>query len=295
MNVKRKIIAAAGISALATAAAVSMPDLELVGHVMPIMKLGAASVMVLAAISIYLEGQLSDGEKTLLMNGFLLAILLPSFYAAGAFVHESQTSWSNGEVHWHADFEILVDDAGDLKELDLVDPEKFCGDSGHESSYMCKMNDRTGSTKYHEHNDDRIHVEGVFKDREDATLAAFFEQFYGELTNDRLVVPTNQGEREYVETDTRSIKILVHQGSGPARRWCLVGDRVKRDDVCRSHGELAGSPDRYVVSPYTQGPHIDDIFIVYDSETAQEALQDVREDNEYRGHGLTKEGSGYSG
>jgi hypothetical protein len=300
MNIKRRIlgavIAAAGITQLAVAVA---PGADPIQYVIPAMKYGALAIIFLAGVSIYYEDELNNLEKRLLMNGFFLAILVPSFLAAGAFLHDSQTTWSNGEIHWHADFEVLVEnDQGAIEELDLVDPAKFCEDTSHESSYMCKINDRTGSTEYHEHNDDRIHLEGSFKTRRDASLAAFFEQFKGELTSRKMVFPTNDETVEVRSNDEKTLKILVQKGVGGSRHWCAVGSDVPEQELCRSHGVDATSTERYIISPYTQNPSgsspiLDNIFIVYDSNSLEEALQDVREDNEYRGRGLTKEGSSY--
>lgn len=299
MNFKRRIVAGLLVAAGLTQAAVALyPDSDPVSMVIPAMKYGALAILGLAAVSVYYEDELSENSKKLLLNGFFLAILVPSFLAAGAFMHESQTTWSNGEVHWHADFEVLVDQGDGLEELDLVDPAKFCKETTHESSYMCSVNDRTGSTEYHEHNDDRIHLEGAFKSRLDASLASFFEQFGGELTNSRMVFPTNEETVEARETDNKRLKVLVKKGVGASREWCLVGDELPEDQTCKSHGVLATSPERYIISPRTKNPSgsnpiLDNIFIVYDSASAEEALQDVRQDYKYKNRGLTKEGGSY--
>lgn len=300
MNIKRRILGAVVVAAGITQAAVALaPGAEPIQYVLPAMKYGALAIVFLAGLSIYYEKETSELEKRLLMNGFFLAILVPSFLAAGAFLHESQTSWSNGEIHWHADFEVLVEnDQGAVEELDLVNPAKFCEDTSHESSYMCKINDRTGSTEYHEHNDDRIHLEGSFKHRTDASLAAFFEQFDGELTSTSMKFPTNDETVEVRDSGNMTLKILVQKGVGGSRHWCAIGSDVPEDELCRSHGVDATSTDRYIISPYTQNPSgsspiLDNIFVVYDSYSLEQALQDVREDDMYRGKGLTKEGSSY--
>lgn len=297
MNIKEKIIATFVAFSVATVIGVyALPNAEPVQYVLPLMKFSLGVLVLITGLSVYLEDELEENEKNLLMNGFMLAILVPSFYAAGAFVHESQTSWTGGEVHWHADFEVLMASGnGTVEELDLVNPGTFCEVTAHESSYMCKLNDRTGSTEYHEHNDDRIHVEGVFKEREDATLSAFFKQFYGTLENGRMEFPARSGYYNVTDTRENFLKILVNKGTAANRQWCGVGNNIPREDICESFGRLADSPSDYVISPHTQGPTLDKIFIIYDSKTPEEALEDVREDDLYRGHGLTKEGEGYDG
>lgn len=298
MNVPQRIIGFTVAAVVATALGIRFfPEYSFVEYVIPVLQAGFILTILLAVLAVYREDELNMKDKTVLMNGFLVAILVPSFYAAGAFMHESQTSWSGGEVHYHADFELLVDDNGELQELNLVDPGEFCEKTSHESSFMCKLNDRTGSKEYHEHNDDRIHLEGTFKNKRDASLAAFFEQFGGVLENGKLVVPTNDGVVRKESTDGNTLKILVHRGTGATRHWCLIGDQLPREDVCKDSysGEPANSPAEYVVSPHSRGPALDDIFVVYDSQPAREALIDVQEDDKYRGKGLTKEGSGYGG
>lgn len=297
MNIPDRIAGGVVIAVLGTVGAILyLPDINLVKHVMPVIYVGFISTFVLAAISFYREKELTLRDKNLLMNGLLVAVLVPSLYTAGAFVHQSQTSWSGGEIHWHADYEVIVEENGEYNQLDLIDPTNFCEGTNHESSTMCSLNDRTGSTKYHEHNDDRIHLEGIFKERKDATLSAFFDTFGGRLTNTELVYPTNDRIVENAEGGEQTLKILVKRGVGGNRRWCAItqSSSLSEEDICRTtEGELATTPSNYVISPFKRGPSLDDIFIVYDSKPVEDALQDVREDDKYESMGITKEGEGF--
>jgi hypothetical protein len=297
MNVPNRIAAAVVVFVLATVAAIQyFPEINFVNHVMPIIYGGVLSTLVLASISFYREEELNLRDKNIIMNGFLIAVLVPSLYTAGAFVHQSQTSWSGGEIHWHADYEVMVEENNEYQQLDLIDPSNFCEETRHESTTMCSLNDRTGSTKYHEHNDNRIHLEGIFKEREDAVLSAYFETFGGKLTNTELRYPTNERMVEKAEGNSETLKILINQGVGGNREWCAIEKQsnLSQEDICRtSEGELATTPSNYVISPYKRGPTLDDIFIVYDSKPVEDALQDVRDDDKYEGMGITKEGEGF--
>ncbi|MFB6245506.1 MAG: hypothetical protein ABEJ03_04130 [Candidatus Nanohaloarchaea archaeon] len=289
----------AGAALVATEAAVALyPNTDFVPYVLPAMQAGVVSIAVLAGVSFVKESDLGDKEKNILMNGFIVAVMAPTLLAAGAFLHSTQTSWTDGEVHYHADYEVLVERDGQLERTDLVNPSEFCKDTSHESTYMCSINDRTGSVKYHEHNDQRIHLEGTFKHREDASLSSFFETFGGRLSNERLVYPTTDGTIDVTENG-KNIKILVQKGVGGSRHWCAIGENVSKENKCRSHGRLADSPEDYVISPHTQnprsGPILDNIFVVYDSRSVETALRDVRDDNKYQGFGLKKGGEGYGG
>lgn len=297
MNIPNRIAGSVVVSVLATVAAIQyMPEANFVKHVMPIIYAGFFSSIILAGISFYREEDLTLRDKNIIMNGFLIAVLIPSFYTAGAFVHQSQTSWSGGEIHWHADFEVIVNENGEYRQLDLVDPTNFCEQTEHESTTMCSLNDRTGSTKYHEHNDDRIHLEGIFKKRESATLSAFFETFGGKLTNKELRYPTNDRIVEKAEGNDKTLKILVKKGVGGNRGWCAItqASRLSEEDICRtSEGELATTPSNYVISPYKRGPTLDNIFIIYDSNPYPQVIDEVRGNDKYQGMGITKQGEGF--
>lgn len=297
MNVLRRLIFGFVTAGIATVAAVFLfPEYGLTQYVTHFIGAGTIVTVILTALSFHQEDNLTMHDKTMLMNGFLIAILIPSFYTAGAFVHESQTSWSKGEIHYHADFEVMVEENGELSELNLIDPGEYCKTATDQSTIMCKLNDRAGLTEYHEHNDDRIHLEGTFKTRDEASLRAFFQAVGGDLTNEKLIYPTNEG----VVTKQKNggtVKILVRRGVAGNRHWCAIGENVPEEERCEDsfNGEPANSPSEYVISPYSRGPNLDDIFVIYDSNTVEDALSDVREDGKYKGRGLTKEGSGYGG
>ncbi len=265
---------------LATVAAIQfMPSRNFVNYVLPVLQVSTVALIFLSAEAIRKEGDMTMHDKNVLMNGFLVVILGASFFTASAFVHVSQTSWSSGEIHWHADYEVLVEQDGELERLNLIDPSNYCEGTPHESSYMCSLSDRTGTTEYHEHNDNRIHLEGVFKERDDATLSAFFETFGGKLTSSELVYPTNEETVKVSESsdDNRTLKIIVNSGVGGERGWKVVDN-----------------PSEYIVSPYKRGPNLDDIFVIYDSNSANYVKEQFRVNNgTYRGHGLVKTGEGF--
>lgn len=281
MNLLRRVLYIAAFFFLATVAAIQfMPEMNFVEYVLPVLGVSSIALIILTVESLIKEDDLTLHDKNILMSGFMVVILGSAFFTAGAFIHLSQTSWSNGEIHWHADYEVLVENnEGNLERLNLIDPSNFCKETPHESSYMCSLSDRTGTTKYHEHNDNRIHLEGVFKERSDATLSAYFDTFGGKLTSSGLVYPTNEGSVEISESsgDNRTLKIIVNSGVGGERGWNIINN-----------------PSEYVISPYKRGPTLDDIFIVYDSNSANYVKEQFRVNNgTYRGHGLVKTGEGF--
>lgn len=270
-----------------------------------------AGVIVLAVstiVALWTEDKLPERYKHTLMSVILLAILVPTIFTVAAFVHRTTTTWSGGEVHYHADYEVIAqDEQGDYQQLDLIDPSRFCEGTGHESTYMCELNDRTGTVEYHEHNDRRIHLEGSFRDRDDATLTSFFRTFGGELTNDRLVYPTDDKVWDLSNTEDRTLKIILRQGTGGSRGYCILGEGYSEDMTCRNSplhadqfaGQLVRSPRDYAISPWQQSTNqttaspLDVIWIVYDSASAETVLNDLAEDDQYKQFRISKAGEGY--
>lgn len=283
------------------------PNRAFMDSIMMVFGAGAAGLVVATALALYTEDQLPERYKSYLMGLFLIAIFVPTVFASAAFVHRSVTTWSGGEVHYHADYEVVVqDENGGYEQLDLIDPGRFCEGTGHESSYMCELNDRTGAVEFHEHDDRRIHLEGSFRDREDATLGAFFRTFGGELTNDQLIYPTNDRVWNISNTEDRTLKIIMKRGVGGTRGYCILGEGYGEDTCINSPrhtdsmaGQQATSPDEYVVSPWQQATNqtspapLDVVWIVYDSASAEQVMQDLAEDDAYKQFSIDKSSEGY--
>lgn len=94
---------------------------------------------------------------------------------SGATIYLNVKSATGGPVHWHADVEFWA--CGN--ELELRDP------SG-------ALSNKIGTPTLHEHNDKRIHLEGVPADLpHDASLGKFMNVIGGEVNRNSLVVPLN--------------------------------------------------------------------------------------------------------
>src|SRR3972149_6247044 len=125
----------------------------------------------------------TEKAKWFLYLGIALPIVLATLFLAGSTVYLNLTSITGGPVHWHADFQVWA--CG--KELDLIDPAVIAN--------------RVGSPVFHEHGDDRIHVEGVVTDLEDAELGRFFGFVGGGVHADPFAFPTNEQLHEYENGD----------------------------------------------------------------------------------------------
>ena len=119
-----------------------------------------------------------QGKKTKLFffTALVLLIIGATFYIIGDTLYKVAVSPTKGPVHWHADFRIIK--CGE--ELDLIDPRGLFN--------------RVGTSLIHEHGDSRIHIEVTLSRIEDASLHHFIEKIGGVLTNEEMLVPTNEGE-----------------------------------------------------------------------------------------------------
>lgn len=141
----------------------------------------------------------SEELKLFLFTGIVAAASVATVFLAASTIAKNQRSVTGGPVHWHADYKVFVcgeslepkgevmgktlahgDEEDVHVEVDLKNPTGF--------------SNRIGTSDFHEHGDNRIHIEGVVEKLEDARLAKFFEVIGGQLTGSLLRMPTNQGD-----------------------------------------------------------------------------------------------------
>lgn len=109
--------------------------------------------------------ELAHTYKKVFFLLFVIPIVIVSLYLAGYTVYENIVSDTQGPVHWHADYEVWL--CGE--KVDLVDPTG--------------LKNKIGTPLFHEHNDDRIHIEGTVMNIEDIDLGSYFQVIGGELTD----------------------------------------------------------------------------------------------------------------
>lgn len=94
-------------------------------------------------------------------------------------VYLNVKSESGGPIHWHADFEVWA--CGN--QLELRDPTGF-------------LSNKIGTATLHEHDDQRIHLEGVaVEEKVDASLGKFMHVTGGAITDEAMVVPLNADDQ----------------------------------------------------------------------------------------------------
>lgn len=139
---------------------------------------GAVLIVVLLLLAIILDKQKGKKPKKLKLPLFVaicVVVLGTTFTIGGGTVYLNVNSATGGPVHWHADFEIWA--CGN--ELELRDPHDF-------------LSNKVGTATYHEHDDKRIHVEGVpISLPYDFSLGKFMEVVGGSISSSALTVPLN--------------------------------------------------------------------------------------------------------
>ena len=140
-------------------------------------------VVLLAVAAVTVKNKRYHSLKTPLFVAIASTIILPSLLLVASTVYVNVKSESNGPVHWHTDIEFWVCD----QEIELRDPYEF-------------LSNKVGTSTYHEHDDKRIHLEGVVFEKEyDASLGKFMTVTDGDITPESLVIPTDP---QIFENDT---------------------------------------------------------------------------------------------
>lgn len=202
----------------------------------PLSILSYASVVSGLAIAVSLLYKANKTEKKVIFILIALPVGLSTFYLAGHTVYLNIVSETGGPVHWHADYEVWVCGT----KLDLIDPMGF--------------DNKIGSPVFHEHNDDRIHAEGVLVKKTDANLESYFDVIGGELRKDAMSYPTKDGKVSVTNNNMcngkpAALQVFVYKTKGN-----------------RYHQEKLLDFPHYVLSPQSQVPPGDCIIIEFDGE-----------------------------
>ncbi len=137
------------------------------------------AVLLLISTQIVKAKKLEKFKKPIFIL-IVLAITIPSLLMTGSTIYLNTISDSKGPVHWHTDIEFWV--CG--QEIETRDPYAF-------------LSNKVGTSTYHEHDDKRIHLEGVVIDKqEDSSLEKFMRVTGGSIEEDKLVIPTESNPFE---------------------------------------------------------------------------------------------------
>lgn len=198
----------------------------------------ASGVILLLTVVSLIIRQKNEILKYILFIGFIVVILANSIYLVGSTLYLNRVSKTGGPIHWHADFEIY--NCG--KKVEIKNPEGF--------------SNKVGTEVVHEHNDNRIHIEGVILDQHDTSIGHFIEQLGGQLHEDHMAIPAQGGLLEVnngqicKDGQAGMLQVFVYQ----------------THDKTFSQQKLISSPQDYTISPFGQVPPGDCIIIEYGPE-----------------------------
>ncbi len=143
-------------------------------------------LLVLTLIAMVVKQQ-KEILRKLLFWSMVSVVVVSTLILGSSTVYLNTIAWSKGPVHWHADIQTWL--CGE--HVEFVDP-------------VGSFSNKIGTPTFHEHNDQRLHLEGVVVEPHDASLGRFFEVIGGQLSTspnrDRvnmIVVPSNTGKQTF--------------------------------------------------------------------------------------------------
>lgn len=189
-----------------------------------------------ALISLYASPLRAFSKKLLfILIGFVA--IGQTLILAGSTIYLNAVSHSKGPVHFHADFEVFHCGT----KIDLENPTGF--------------SNKIGTSTLHEHNDFRIHLEGVVVKEDDQSLGKFFHVIGGNISKDSLSVPTTNGMLTVKNGD------LCPDGTSGTLN-VFVYRTVNKTYV----QQKINDPASYIYAPESQVPSGDCIIIEYGPE-----------------------------
>ncbi len=203
-----------------------------------------SSIIITLLVYISIKIKKTEKIKYTLFILISLIIILTTIYLSGTTIYLNIISETGGPVHWHSDFEIW--NCGE--EVNLISPTG--------------LTNKVGNPVLHEHNDNRVHVEGVLLEKKHADLHSFFEVIGGSLTSERLTVPTDNGIIDMENKDKCKEK------EGKLQAFLL---KVKNPSALKKDGFIFEQTklenfENYILSPYAYVPPGDCIIIEFDIE-----------------------------
>lgn len=184
-----------------------------------IIRLGTSTVTIAAFILIVctiVAALLKDRHKELRLPLFVImaaTLVVSTATLFGSTIYLNTRAESGGPVHWHTDIEFWACGT----ELNLRDPTGA-------------LSNKIGSATYHEHNDKRIHLEGVVvKKSEDAGIKKFMDLTGGKISHDQLTVPLNTDQSTWFANEGDQLDGDEHH---PENHSLAIGNtnRVSQDE-----------------------------------------------------------------
>ncbi len=204
--------------------------------------IGTASLALFLIIIFIFKNGLSNTNKKIIYSLLAVIVSMITVYFVVTTIHINVISETKGPVHWHADFEVWK--CGE--KTGLIEPKG--------------LSNRVGTAVLHEHNDNRIHVEGVVVEKGDVDLYSSFKAVGGVLAKGYFMMPTDEGTLEMRDGESCNgregkLQVFLYKITNPdsSKKWIYRQEKLQ-------------DFDEYVLSPYSNVPPGDCIIIEFDAE-----------------------------
>ena len=204
--------------------------------------IGTASLALFLAVIFIYKNSLKNTHKKIIYSLLVIIISLTTIYFIAATLHINIISETKGPVHWHADFEVWK--CGE--KISLIEPKG--------------ISNKVGTAVLHEHNDNRIHVEGVVVEMGDVDLYNSFKAIGGDLAKGYLMMPTDEGvlemrNGELCNEKPAKLQVFLYKTTNPdsSKKWIYRQEKLQ-------------DFDEYVLSQYSNVPPGDCIIIEFGEE-----------------------------
>ena len=166
-----------------------------------------------------------------------------NLYLAGATIYTNMVSPTGGPVHWHTDYEVW--NCG--QPLDLIDPTGW--------------DNRVGTWEVHEHNDNRMHIEGTILNMDQASFHHFFEITGGTIEQEGMTYPSVNGDVTLPATGScneRPAELQVFRlyvtNPESQKNWTYTQEKLEYPEGLEK-----------IMAPYSNVPPGDCLIIEYDA------------------------------
>ena len=206
----------------------------------------AAALILLVVYSIKTKPR-KEKMKKLLFWSIVFFAVGSNLYLAGATLYTNHVSPTGGPVHWHTDFELW--NCGQF--LDVVDPTGW--------------DNRVGTWEVHEHNDNRMHIEGTILDMDQASFHHFFEIIGGTVDRSGMNIPTINGNVNLPaqgmcggkQAELQVFRLYITNPES-AKNWTYEQEKLEFPDGLEK-----------IMAPYANVPPGDCLIIEYDTPKAK--------------------------
>jgi len=214
-----------------------------------VLTITAVLILIIALFSIIFLKKISELQKRLAFWIIAIMAILATIFLLGATLYLNATSPTKGPIHWHADFTVTLCN----EEVEIKDPKG--------------ITNRIGTSKVHEHNDMRIHIEGTPASLEEIELGEFFKSIGGYFDETIISIPSEEG--------IISVKDGELCNNLPSHSYLFVESQLGNERIWR----LEPLMNEYMIAPYSNVPPGDRLKIVFTEKNPEQILNELQQED----------------